>query len=170
MEIKANSAFKLSMTWSCGWAWQKFKKTYTRYKHANQKKYPTTSNWTKPRWDARTPTRETKRIRPKEKAENSLNFSYLKRNKNERYQEEIGDDGLIKRAFTNWNKLKPPCILQANCLVLNYKQNSWHQESFKNLMTSVTKQKQATPNFATHALKKKTASYTNSLSAPQSEN
>ena len=53
----------------------------------------------------------------KEKTDNYIDFLYLRRNTDDRYKEEIGDNGPIKRAFSNWNKLRTPAYYKQSALL-----------------------------------------------------
>ena len=46
--------------------------------------------------------------RAKDKHDNRISFAHFKPTKDGRPQEELTDDGLIKRAFRNWSKLRTP--------------------------------------------------------------
>ena len=54
--------------------------------------------------------------RIKEKNDNKMSFAHYKLGKNGRPEEELNDDGLIKRAFKNWNKLRTPAYYKQTAL------------------------------------------------------
>ena len=58
------------------------------------------------------------RNRIKEKTDNRISFAHYAQGKNGIPQEKWTDDGLIKRSFTNWSKLRTPSYYKQTALLV----------------------------------------------------